>query len=263
MVRTTSGILAEIVEQKHHEVAQLNQRAAALEREAHERKSAPRGFDAALRQRKPAIIAEVKKASPSKGLLKSDFHPALIAHAYEQAGAACISVLTDKAYFRGSLHDLEAARAAVNIPVLRKDFTIDRLQIFEAAAYGADAVLLIAAILDSKTLQQLRELASSLGMDALVEVHNEEELERAVDSGATIIGVNNRDLNTFEISLDTSIRLSFLMPASAIRVSESGIHNHGDVRILLEAGYDAFLIGESLMRASDPAKLLSELSHGV
>src|SRR3954471_8982866 len=161
-VRSTTGILAEIVENKRREVADLHLRAALIEAQAHERKIQPRPFAEALRNTSPAIIAEVKKASPSRGVLQPDFHPAFLGHAYEEGGAACLSVLTDKNYFQGSLHDLEAARAAVTLPVLRKDFVIDRLQIFEAAAHGADAILLIAAILESEELRQFRELAESL-----------------------------------------------------------------------------------------------------
>jgi indole-3-glycerol phosphate synthase len=251
MLRTSSGILAEIVLQKQQEVAELHLRAAELERLAHERKIAPRPFAKHLRRRGPAIIAEIKKASPSKGLLQDDFHPAVIAHQYEQGGAACLSVLTDKDFFQGSLHDLEAARAATQLPVLRKDFTIDRLQIFEAAAHGADAILLIAAILDTNELEHLRELAHSLGLAALVEVHNHDELAKAIDSGAEIIGVNNRNLETFEVTLDTSLRLSYLMPATVTRVTESGIFTRADIETLSAAGFHAFLIGESLMKAND------------
>ncbi len=259
MLRTPSGILAGIVQDKQKEVADLHARASVLEQAAYEHKSRVRGFARALKGSKPAIIAEIKKASPSKGLLQPDFHPALIAHAYEQGGAACLSVLTDKPYFQGSLHDLEAARAAVNVPVLRKDFTIDRVQVFEAAAHGADAILLIAAILDIQELLHLRELASSLGMDSLVEVHDHPDLERAIDSGADLIGVNNRNLETFETSLDTSLRLSYLMPPNAIRVSESGIHTRSDIELLMEAGYDAFLVGESLMKSQDQSAALRGL----
>ncbi len=259
MHRTSSGILAEIVSQKKQEVAELHTHAAEWERAAHERKAPPRPFAKHLRRHGPAIIAEIKKASPSKGLLQADFHPAMIAHQYEQGGAACLSVLTDKNFFQGSLHDLEAARAATQLPVLRKDFTIDRLQVFEAAAHGADAILLIAAILDTNELRQLRELAGSLGLAALVEVHNHDELTKAMDSGAEIIGVNNRNLDTFEVSLDTSLRLSYLMPATVTRVTESGIFTRGDIETLAAAGFHAFLIGESLMKANDPANALRTL----
>jgi indole-3-glycerol phosphate synthase len=264
-LRTASGILAAIVQHKREEVAELHSRMAQLEAEAHERKLPPRKFAEALKSRRPAIIAEIKKASPSKGLLQPDFHPAFIAHFYEEGGAACLSVLTDGQYFQGSLHDLEAARAAVGLPVLRKDFTIDRVQIFEAAAHGADAILLIAAILEASELTAFRELAASLGLAALVEVHDSDELGKAVDSGAEIIGVNNRNLDTFEVSLDTSLRLSFQMPANVIRVSESGIHTRADIELLSGAGFNAFLVGESLMKSQDPVSalrtLLSESHH--
>jgi indole-3-glycerol phosphate synthase len=258
-LRTSSGILAGIVQQKQQEVAELRSRAAVLEQEAWDRRSHSRSFAGALQASCPAIIAEIKKASPSRGLLQADFHPARLACTYEQGGATCLSVLTDKQYFQGGLHDLEAARAAVNLPVLRKDFTIDRLQIFEAAARGADAILLIAAILDTAELQRFRELASSLGLDSLVEVHDQEELRKAIDSGANVIGVNNRNLDTFEVSLDTSLRLSYQLPSSAVRISESGIHNRSDIDVLLGAGYTGFLVGESLMRAQDPAAALKAL----
>ncbi len=258
-LRTTSGILAEIVEHKKAEVAALREVTAELERRAYEHKPHVRPFAAALRKQKTAIIAEIKKASPSRGVLVKDFHPAFIAHAYEQGGAACLSVLTDAKYFQGSLHDLAAARAAVSLPVLRKDFTIDRMQIFEAAAYSADAVLLIAAVLNTPELTSFRELAESLGLAALVEVHDSEELERAVDSGANIIGVNNRNLQTFEVTLDTSVRLAFKIPSNAIRVAESGIFTRADIDLLQDAGYHAFLIGESLMKSGDPAAALQSL----
>jgi len=259
VLRTSSGILADIVQHKQQEVAELRPRAALLEQQAHARKSRARGFAAALRKVNPAIIAEIKKASPSKGLLQHKFHPALNARAYEEGGAAALSVLTDKQYFQGELHDLETARSAVELPVLRKDFTIDRLQIFEAAMHGADAVLLIAAILETTELRQFRETAASLGLDSLVEVHNHDELAKAIDSGAEIIGVNNRNLDTFEVSLETSLRLSYLLPSNVIRVSESGIHNRSDIDLLLGAGYSGFLIGEALMKAEKPAAALKLL----
>ena len=259
MIGTRSGILAEIVEQKRAEVAALRARAPQLERDAYARLSSPRPFQAALERRAPAVIAEIKKASPSKGLLQADFQPASLASAYEAGGAACISVLTDTPYFQGSLADLKSARDACRIPVLRKDFTIDPLQIFESASIGADAILLIAAILSTSELIRLRELASSLGLAALVEVHDQEELRKAIDSGAQIIGVNNRNLQTFEVSLNVSLRLSELLPENTIRVSESGIFRRTDIDLLLGVGFQAFLVGESLMRANDPAAALRDL----
>ena len=263
--RTVSGILAEIIQHKAHEVESLREHALILEQQAYERKYSPRPFAQALRLTEIGIIAEIKKASPSRGLLAKEFHPARLAAAYERGGAACLSVLTDHQYFQGSLHDLEVARAAATIPVLRKDFTIDRVQIFQAAAHGADAILLIAAILSSDDLRNFRELATALGMAALVEVHNQEELAKAVDSGAELIGVNNRDLQTFEVSLDTSLRLSYLIPSNVIRVSESGIHTRADIDLLRGAGFHAFLVGESLMRSHDPTRALGELlgKHNV
>jgi indole-3-glycerol phosphate synthase len=255
----SSGILAEIVRQKQKEVADLDESLPVLEQQAYERKSAPRDFVKALEEKNPAVIAELKKASPSKGVLQGDFHPAFLAHAYEEGGAACLSVLTDRQYFQGSLHDLEAARAAVSLPVLRKDFIIDRAQIFEAAAHGADCILLIAAILEVSELRRFREGAAKVGMAALVEVHDQDELEMAIDSGAHMIGVNNRNLQTFEVALDTSIRLSYLMPANVVRVSESGIYTRADIDLLSGAGYHAFLVGESLVKSQDPAAALKML----
>ena len=256
---TSTGILTEIVQQKHLEVDELRPHAAAIERAAHERKTPPRDFRAALERSTPAIIAELKKASPSKGVLAANYHPAFLAHEYEQGGAACLSVLTDRQYFQGSLHDLEAARATVSLPVLRKDFVVDRLQIFEAAAHGADAILLIAALLDTADLLQFRELAATLHLASLVEVHDRDELQKAVDSGADLIGVNNRNLQSFEVDRETSLRLSYLMPAGALRVSESGITDRAAIQMLTEAGFHAFLIGESLMKSRDPASALKAL----
>lgn len=259
MLRTSSGILAEIGQQKQKEVAELHSRLPVLEQQAYERKFPPRDFAKALSQRTPAIIAEIKKASPSRGVLQPDFHPAFLAHAYQEGGAACLSVLTDREYFQGSLHDLEAARAAVRLPVLRKDFIIDRAQIFEAAAHGADCILLIAAMLEVNELRRFREEAGKVGLPALVEVHDQDELQMAIDSGAEMIGVNNRNLQTFEVALDTSLRLSFLMPTNVTRVSESGIYTRADIELLSGAGYHAFLVGESLMMSPDPAAALQAL----
>jgi len=201
----------------------------------------------------------VKKASPSRGLLSNDFQPARTARQYEHGGAAAISVLTDEEFFQGSLADLEVVRVACHLPVLRKDFTIDPLHIVEAAAHGADAILLIAAILDSVQMRTLRELAESLGLAALVEVHTAEELQAAIDSGARIIGVNNRDLHTFEVRLSLSLDLADAIPDSATRVAESGIFTPADVRHLGDAGYHAFLVGEALMKSADPAAALKAL----
>jgi indole-3-glycerol phosphate synthase len=257
--RVAAGILGEIVLSKQEEVRVLRPQAAHFEELAETTRPSRRDFAGALRARKTAIIAEVKKASPSKGLLQPDFHPEQIARQYETGGAACVSVLTDAKYFQGGLPDLEAARAAITLPVLRKDFTIDPVQIFQAAAHGADAILLIAAILDDKQLRAYRELAGRLHLAALVEVHDEEELKRAIDSGAEIIGINNRNLETFELTLETSLRLSERMPAGVTRISESGIFKRRDIELLQGAGFHAFLIGESLMKAEDPAAALQAL----
>jgi indole-3-glycerol phosphate synthase len=260
LIENVPDILGRIVLRKREELAQFPADFSAWERAAEERLASRRNFRAELSARTPAIIAEVKKASPSKGLLSADFDPARIASAYQRGGAAAISVLTDEKFFQGSLADLEAARAAVSRPVLRKDFTIDKKQILQAAAHGADAILLIAAILTERELREFREEAARWRMAALVEVHNERELEAAAAAGSDLIGVNNRNLSTFEVSLDVSLRLAELMPAGALRVSESGIHNAADVARLRQAGYSAFLVGERLMRSGDPAAALAELA---
>ncbi len=225
---------------------------------AHARASR-RDFRAALQRNTPAVIAEIKKASPSKGLLQADFDPVRQARQYAAGGAACLSVLTDETFFQGCLDDLRAARAAVSIPVLRKDFTVDPYHVYQAAIHGADAILLIAAILTEREMRDLRELAESLGMAALVEVHDADELAAALASGAGIVGVNNRNLHTFEVTLETSLRLAERIPESIVRVSESGIHSHADVARLQAAGYSAFLVGEHLMKSVDPAEALRAL----
>lgn len=258
MVRAVPEILARIVETKRAELAKLAPARAALERRAAERTDV-RDFRAALTANAPAIIAEIKKASPSRGVLADSYDPPAIARAYASGGAAALSVLTDRDYFQGSLADLEAARAAATLPALRKDFTLDEAHVLEAAAHGADAVLLIAAILEENELRRLRELAARYGMAALVEVHDAAELEAAIGSGAEIIGVNNRDLRTFEVALDTSLRLAEQIPAGIIKVAESGIHSRADMVRLQQAGFQAFLVGEHLMRSADPAAALRAL----
>ena len=218
-----------------------------------------RNFAAALKARSPAVISEIKKASPSRGVLIDDFRPAELAAQYEQGGAAALSVLTDRDFFKGSPDHLLAARAACTLPVLRKDFTVAEYHILEAAAWGADAILLIAAILDESRLRAFRELAAEFGIAALVEVHDEHELEKAIRSDAQIIGVNNRDLRTFKVSLDVSVALAPQIPHSVIRISESGIFSGADVRRLLAHGYDGFLVGEHLVKSADPSAALQEL----
>jgi indole-3-glycerol phosphate synthase len=258
MVDTIPDILARIVERKRETLGEIRGRRAELERAAQDR-SAAREFRAALTVAPPAIIAEVKKASPSRGVFTGVFDPAGIARAYAAGGAAALSVLTDREFFQGSLADLEAARAAASVPVLRKDFTIDELHVIEAAAHGADAILLIAAILDETRMRRFRELAREYSMDALVEVHDGEELKVALASGAEIVGVNNRNLHTFEVNLETSVELAARMPATVVRVAESGIHSRADVARLRAAGYHAFLVGEHLMKSADAAAALKEL----
>jgi indole-3-glycerol phosphate synthase len=258
LIDTVPDILARIVAKKREELS----RAGAmdqLERQAERRVAERRDFRAALLTRAPAIIAEVKQASPSKGVIATGFDAARIAAAYQQGGAAAVSVLTDEAFFQGSLRDLETARAAISLPVLRKDFTIARQQIVEAAAHGADAILLIAAILTGREIRDFREAAAEYQMAALVEVHNRRELDIAIAAGAGIIGVNNRDLTTFEVTLETSLRLAEHIPADALRISESGIHHARDIATLRGAGYTAFLVGEHLMKSGDPAGALRKL----
>lgn len=248
-------ILARIVRRKQEELKAGGIPVRELEQLAHTHTR--RSFRTALMARKPAVIAEIKKASPSRGLLAQDFQPARTAREYELGGAAALSVLTDRDFFQGSLSDLVAARNAVQLPVLRKDFTIAEYHVVEAAAHGADAILLIAAILDPHELRGFRERAASLQMDTLVEVHNEQELEAALASGADILGVNNRDLRTFEVCLETSHRLAPLIPQGVLRVTESGIFTREDIHRLHE--FQAFLIGESLMRSGDPTSALLAL----
>jgi indole-3-glycerol phosphate synthase len=256
---TIPDILARIVATKRDELVQRAHRLDEWERQAELRRANRRDFAAALRARVPAVIAEVKKASPSKGILSADFDPAVIAGAYRRGGAAAISVLTDETYFGGSLANLETVRSTVDLPVLRKDFTIANAHIVEAAAHGADAILLIAAILSESELRDFRESAARYGMAALVEVHNRRELDAAIAAGSEIIGVNNRNLSTFEVTLDTSLQLAEHIPAAALRISESGIHHASDVARLRAAGYSAFLVGEHLMKSGDPAAALQQL----
>jgi indole-3-glycerol phosphate synthase len=259
LTETVPDILARIVARKRQELAEKRSAPRDLELSAVEQRGKRRAFSGKLRREAPSVIAEIKKASPSKGVLRPDFDPARIAVDYEQGGASALSVLTDRTFFQGSLDDLKKARGAVGLPVLRKDFTLVEEDVLEAAAHGADAILLITAILDDRELRDLREAAAQWNMDALVEVHDETELARAVASGAEIIGVNNRNLVDFQVTLETSLRLAGRMPDSVLRVSESGIHSAADIARLEQAGYHAFLVGEHLMKASQPAAALRDL----
>lgn len=259
MTAAVPDILARIVSRKHEELRELRPQLPVWEKQAAERLGQQRGFRRRLAAEAPAVIAEVKKASPSKGVLAKDFRPVETALAYQSGAASAISVLTDRDFFQGSLADLQAVRAAVSLPVLRKDFTLEEAHILEAAAHGADAILLIAALFSAPQMQRLREFAQQLGLDVLVEVHDGEELSRVIDSGADLIGVNNRDLRTFEVRLETSLDLAARIPASALPVSESGIFTRADVERLSAAGYRGFLVGESLMKSEDPAAALRSL----
>jgi indole-3-glycerol phosphate synthase len=218
-----------------------------------------RGFANSLTGDQRRIIAEVKRASPSRGLIRADFDPVVIAKDYASHGASAISVLTEEHFFQGSLGDLEQIRGAVTVPLLRKDFTLDPYQLVEAKSYGADAVLFIAALLEPSLMRELREQATALSLDALVEVHNEEELNAALEARAQLIGINNRDLKTFAVSLAITERLAPLVPAGIPAVCESGIDSLEQIRRVEKMGIRVFLIGESLMRAPEPGEKLSEL----
>ncbi len=262
-----SDILARILEVKATEVAQARQtlsEAALLQ----DIKSAPaplkpRGFVNAIRakhaQGHSAVISEIKKASPSKGLLRDPFYPAEIAKDYEENGGACLSVLTDKSFFQGDPRDLIAARAAVKIPALRKDFMIDPYQVLQARSWGADCILLIVAALSDAQMQELESLAFELGMDVLIETHDAHELERALLCRSPLIGINNRSLRTFETSLTTTLNLVSQVPSDRILVTESGIQTTADVQQMRDAGVDTFLVAETLMRAPSPGAALKNL----
>lgn len=262
-----SDILARILAAKAEQVAR---RAAARPldrlRAAIEQLDAPRGFTAAIERDlgrgRAAVIAEIKKASPSRGVIRADFDAAQIARDYAGHGATCLSVLTDAAYFHGCDRDLVEARAACGLPVLRKDFVIDAYQVFEARALGADAVLLIAAALGDPALGELAELAGALQLDALVEVHDAADLERALAVPCRLVGINNRDLRTFQTRLETTLELLDSIPDDRIAVTESGIHARGDVDRMRQHGVHAFLVGEALMRAPRPGDALKALFDG-
>jgi indole-3-glycerol phosphate synthase len=260
----TPDILKRILARKVEEIAErkrtlgleeLSQRVAAA--------GAVRGFLAGLKNRleagRPAVIAEVKQASPSRGILRPDFDPAQIATSYQRGGAACLSVLTDVDFFRGSDVFLQQARAACNLPVLRKDFIIDPYQVHEARAIGSDCILLIVAALGDAMLQELLQLAGHLGMDVLVEVHDQDELGRVLKTAAPLIGINNRNLHTFETSLEVTLGLLDQIPEDRTVVTESGIQTREDVALMRSRGVHAFLVGEAFMKAAEPGEKLAEL----
>ena len=259
-----SDILDKIVAVKRQEIeAALRRKSLAEVRADAESRVLTRDFVGALRSKiaagKPAVIAEVKKASPSKGVLREDFIPADIAQSYAEFGAACLSVLTDVQFFQGSADYLKQARASCQWPVLRKDFMLEPYQIYESRAMGADAVLLIAACLDDARMAELEQIAFSLDMAVLVEVHDADELDRALRLKTPLLGINNRNLKTFEVSLDTTLDLRGRLPSDRILVTESGIHTREDVLRMGSAGVNAFLVGEAFMRAPEPGEALARL----
>ncbi len=262
---STPTVLRRILDRKREEVAarQRQRPLASLRRDA-EAQPAARGFVRALQQRiaagDPAVIAEIKKASPSQGVIRADFDPPAIAESYARAGAACLSVLTDIDFFQGHDSYLQQARAACTLPVIRKDFLIDEYQLWEARALGADCVLLIvAAFADTGHLLALSQLATEIGLDVLVEVHDGRELDVALRSNQVLVGINNRNLHTFEMSLDTTYGLLPQVPADRVVVTESGIHTKADVQAMRAHGVQAFLVGEAFMRAPDPGTQLAAL----
>ncbi|PYU36566.1 MAG: indole-3-glycerol phosphate synthase TrpC [Acidobacteria bacterium] len=253
-------MLSRIIESRRAEVARRRRiLPETVLRIAAGKADAPRDFAGALARDKVSVIAEIKKASPSAGVLRREFEPVSLARGFEQAGAAALSVLTEEENFQGALAHLRDARAAVSLPVLRKDFIVDPWQVWEARAANADSFLLIAAALDDATLGELLALGRELGMEALVEVHTAEELERVLAAGARIVGVNNRNLHTLEVRMETSLELGETIPEDRVAVSESGLRSAQDLRKLSAAGFDAFLIGESLMREPDPGAALERL----
>jgi indole-3-glycerol phosphate synthase len=263
----TPDILKRIVARKREEVAERKRGRSLAELHAVVAQAGrTRGFADALSDRvaagRAAVIAEIKRASPSKGLLRADFRPADIAASYARGGAACLSVLTDRDYFQGDDQHLMDARAACVLPVIRKDFIVDAYQIHEARAIGADCILLIAACLDDAELADFSATADALGLDVLLEVHDAAELERARAVPTRLVGINNRNLRTFEVSLDTTLGLLAQVPDDRLLVTESGIHTRADVALMQRHGVHAFLVGESFMRADDPGAKLAELFHG-
>ena len=263
-MKNTPTILKKIIDRKFEEVAERSKKISFSDLEAEfDRYPAPRGFAAAMKAKveagQSAVIAEVKKASPSKGVLRENFVPAEIARSYQQGGAACLSVLTDQDFFQGHEDYLIQVREAVSLPVIRKDFLIDAYQIAEAKAIGADCVLLIVAALDDAELKDLHAQATEYGMDVLIEVHDEAEMESALRVDNYLIGVNNRNLHTFEVSLQTTLNLKRMLPADRMFVTESGILVPEDVQLMRENDVNAFLVGEAFMRAENPGEKLAQL----
>jgi len=259
-----SDILNQIVAVKREEIAVAQKKIPLpVVRADAESRVLTRDFQGALRSKiatgKSAVIAEIKKASPSKGVLRADFIPADIAQSYAEAGAACLSVLTDRQFFQGQTDYLKQARASCDLPVLRKDFMVDAYQIYESRAMGADCILLIAAILEDAQMADLEAIARSLDMAVLVEVHDRPELERALKLKTPLLGINNRNLRSFEVSLDTTLGMRKDVPADRLLVTESGILDKGDVKKMRDAGVHAFLVGEAFMRADDPGEALAAL----
>ena len=263
---TPPTILRNILARKAEEIAARRRRHSLAELERRGRDQAPvRGFTDALAERvdrqEAAVIAEVKKASPSKGVIRADFDPAAIAGSYQSGGATCLSVLTDIDFFQGADEYLQAARAACELPVIRKDFTIDPYQVVEARAIGADAVLLIVPALDDEQMRELATTAAEVGVDVLVEVHDRAELERALELETRLIGINNRDLHSFDVHLEITLGLLPHIPGDRVVVTESGIHTRGDVALMRDNGVHAFLVGEAFMRAEEPGEKLAELFY--
>ena len=259
-----TDILDQIVAVKREEItAALNRKSLALVRADAESRVLTRDFVGAMRAKiaagQAAVIAEIKKASPSKGVLRQDFIPADIAQSYAEHGAACLSVLTDVQFFQGGVDYLKQARASCQLPVLRKDFIVDAYQVYESRVMGADAILLIASCLDDGQMKEFEAIARSLDMGVLVEVHDATELQRALQLKTPLIGINNRNLKTFEVSLDTTLTLMRDVPADRLLVTESGIHSRDDVLRMGAAGVNAFLVGEAFMRAPDPGAALADL----
>lgn len=260
----TPDILKKIIQRKQQEISDRKQAIAELSliELAHEA-SPVRGFVDSMRQTiaagDPAVIAEIKKASPSKGVIRENFKPAEIAKSYQQGGASCLSVLTDIDFFQGSDDYLKQARAACDLPVIRKDFIVDSYQVYEARAMGADCILLIVAVLSDEQMASLYTLARELGMDVLIEVHDADELQRSLPLGADLVGINNRNLRTFETSLDATLDLLDEIPENRIVVTESGIHSVDHIKLMRDHQVNAFLVGEAFMRAEDPGAELKQL----